>query len=107
VPLGMQSLPRLNEDALARDAARDFYSSANRDKTGPTAVLSARYGLALKQAQNPQAPALGAREAEQSLGAVQSTRGFGGGVAMAPRTSTADSAVRFVQYTQQSQFVNG
>ena len=107
VPLARQSLPQLQSDQSAQEAARRYYSTANEARTGPTAVLSSRYGLAMKQADNFQALGAGTREAERALSAGAPMRMSRPAARGALPASEPDSADRLLQYTQQSQFVNG
>jgi Ca-activated chloride channel homolog len=107
VPLSLQSLPQLQRDEPAQQVARQFYSSANRDRTGPTAVSSARYGLALKQADNAQALGAGAREAERTLSVAEPVAATSKRSLVTAPAGPLESAGRLVQYTQQSRFVHG
>jgi Ca-activated chloride channel family protein len=107
VPLSRQSLPQLNQDRPAQDVARQFYSRANQDKTGPEAVLSARYGLALKQADNAQAQSSSAVESERRLSAGRPVSPTLNRTRSVNQHSAGQSASRLVEYTQQSRFVNG
>ena len=110
VPLTMQSLPQLQNDRVARDAAGVATRSFMMQRYGGAAVSGARSGLALKSAEAPaDALALGNVEAGRSLAftapAAPPTLGGRGGVLGAPMQ--ADTVTRVAHYTQQAQFVNG
>jgi Ca-activated chloride channel homolog len=102
VPMPMRSLQGFDRDSGARHEAAQAWRSLNEERSGGTAVASARYGMALKAA-DAAAPAAmsGALEAQRALGLPA---GSGG----APAASPADkSKERLVQYSQQTQFVAG
>lgn len=118
VPLASQSLPQLQQDRLARDAAAGGYARYRRERSGGAAVAGARSGLALKSAPNSaEALALGNLEAGRSLvfslpaaptgSTAGDRRGVPGVPAPAAVASDAPAAARVVQYTQQARFVSG
>lgn len=107
VPLHVQSLPRLNEDSSARQLALDYFRSANQERTGDAAVAAARYGLALKQADNLQSFSLGAQEARRGLAATALRAAPGSPLPAQIAAGRITSANRLGEYSQQSQFVNG
>lgn len=68
VPLVAQTMPQLREDRRAQQNIAGAYQSLQRSRSGAEAVLGARYGQALKQADNMDAAlASGNREANRSL----------------------------------------
>lgn len=103
VPLAAQSLRRLSEDAAAQETARRFYATANKDKSGDGAVGAARYGLALRQADNAQALSLGNQEAQRGFIATVN----GPAASFAGRANRAQAPEGAADYSQQNQFVNG
>jgi Ca-activated chloride channel homolog len=100
VPVAMQSLGRLGEDQLARRKAAENWRFFRSEQSGDKALAGARYGNALKQANAPAYEAAG--------GSIEANRALG--VTTLPSSTaapSADSKVRFVQYSQQGQFING
>lgn len=100
VPLALQSLPGLGQDVAARELASKAWSNSMRERSGGSAVAAARYGLALKAADNAvEALAAGRMEAKRGL------------QYMAPAAASAGggnaTVSRVVEYTQQARFVNG
>ncbi len=107
VPLAFQSLPQLRVDQPAQAAADYFYHRVNREKSGEEAVAGARYGLRLRQADNAQALTGISQEVPASL--LNAGAGAPSGTTRVTTRPAAEaaSAQRLVQYTQQTQFVNG
>lgn len=112
VAANAQTLRGLQADAEARATVDRAYRSLARERVGDGAVASARYGLALRQADSPaQAAAALGGEAEKQLWAAAAPSAGG-----APLVTTApgapagrvDSAARRAQeYGQQQRFVAG
>jgi len=106
VPLAMQSLSRLQEDKVAKDATKVYAGESMRQRYGLGPVTQSRSELAFKSANAP-ADAI-------SAGGVEAQRGF---AAAAPITTSPGgaggrgaggvAAGKVVQYTQQTQFVGG
>jgi len=112
VPLANQSFRRLSEDRLAQQAAEGLYWRMNRDRSGDTAVLSSRYGLALKQADNAQAVSQSALDANRTLSTAAAPALSASPALSVTKNSVATSGransdERLVEYTQQSRFVGG
>ena len=106
VPLGLQSLPRLNTDTAAKEVVTQNWSDFKDQRGGEKALAGARYGSTLRLAESPAvAAASGAVDAGRALGLRS--------IAAAPMAGTpmtapsADSRERVAQYTQQSRFVSG
>jgi Ca-activated chloride channel family protein len=101
VPLTMQSLPQLNTDRDAHQAAVNNWGSFKDQRDGVEALSGARFGSALKTADAPAAAvASGLFEADRALGVSQ-------GIITAAPTLSDDSKARLVQYSQQTRFVSG
>jgi len=99
VPLSMQSLPRINTDNSVRGEAVQNWGFFREKRGGEQAVAGARFGNALKSADNLAEPSLsGTLEASRALGVATPPPGA------AP---SADAKVRLVQYSQQGQLVAG
>jgi Ca-activated chloride channel homolog len=114
VPLTAQSLQAFQQDLPAQAVARQFYSSANNDRSGQVAVSSARFGMLLKQADNAQALSLSRSESERALFPslaspvpTASSPMLATTTTATGRSSSSDSAARLTRYAQQSRFVNG
>ena len=124
----------MQQDREARRGAQSVYESFTRERTGDSAVASARYGLAFKQANNAlEAIASGNVESQRALGlggtATGSSPASGGGRLATPggavptgnngqaripanvtpsgSAGRGDAAGRMNQYAQQSRFLNG
>jgi Ca-activated chloride channel family protein len=113
VPLTSQSLPQLQTDQLARDAAGGALQNYYRERSGGGAISSARYGLALKSADAPaEALVQGNAEARRNLAssvpvAPLARGGRGGGIASGPSSTVSETISRVDQSIQQTRFVNG
>lgn len=118
LPLTVQSLPRLQMDREARDAAGVALDRFYRERSGEGAVAGARYGLALKEADAPaDALSLGNAEGRRSLsfsattspaGPAATTRLGGRGGREAGGVSGGENAVlRIMESTQRARFANG
>jgi Ca-activated chloride channel homolog len=101
VPLGLQSLPRLNTDDAAKEVVTQNWSAFKDQRGGERALAGARYGSTLRLAESPSVAA--------ASGAIEAGRGLGlPATAAAPMAApSADSRERVVQYTQQTRFVHG
>ena len=113
VPEMTQSLPRLQQDNAARQAAGRYYETAMRDRYGLAPVATARSQDALKSASAPQSAI--------SLGAYEAQRGVDAGGGPVPIPSTGPARSRTVpgavlgtsgstatsDYSGLAQFVNG
>jgi Ca-activated chloride channel homolog len=102
VPARTRSLQGFDSDGGARREAADAWQNLKEERSGDRAVAGARYGMAFKSANAPQAAAAsGAVEMYRSLGLADASRAL-------PAQSEANrSKERLVQYSQQSQFVAG
>jgi Ca-activated chloride channel homolog len=108
VPVAAQTLPRLQEDRVAREVAADAYRRQNLDRSGDAAVAGARGGLALKSAESAtRALSVGQDEARRSLEYVAQPAPAASGPASVVARERAESVGRLVGYTQQSRFVRG
>ena len=110
VPVAAQSLRQLSEDPLARREAAANWDQFKAERDGEKAVSGARYGLALKSANAPDAASvLGSVEASRALGgeAFAKRYGAGGGASVVGFTPPADSKDRLQQFSQQGQFIAG
>jgi Ca-activated chloride channel family protein len=105
VPMTMQSLPQLQQDAAVRGAASESASVMMRQRYGLAPVSQARSGQELKAANAPGVAI--------SAGSYEAQQGFAAGVPARPMSPTAagpsgvSEATRMAQYTQQTQFVGG
>ncbi len=103
VPLSMQSLPQLNTDGVASQAAGEAYRKFNADRSGDSAVAGSRYGLALKSANAPaEGLAESRKESSRALGVP--ARSPTSRVGPVGPTSAPE---RVIQYSQQTQFAGG
>jgi Ca-activated chloride channel family protein len=118
VPLASQSLPQLQTDRFARDAAEGALQHYYRQRSGGGAIANARSGLALKSADAPaDALALGNLEARRSLSlsapagpadaGSRGRGGFGAGAAGAESLAVGKTLERMDESIQQTRFVNG
>jgi len=124
VPLSAQSLPQLNGDRGAKEAARVATDSFFRQKSGEEAVASTRANSAMRLGDSPSLALAESRsQANYGMGGFGGGGGggrggggsFGAGTSKpaAPSSATASwsdptsAAARVDQYTQQSRFVNG
>jgi Ca-activated chloride channel family protein len=119
IPLAMQSLPELQRDALARDAAKGAYQSLSGPAAGVPAVAGARYGISQKSAnQVSSALQMAQAESERSINylmryglvAPQVTTAAPGqapaAVAAAPQSPEL-AARRVSDYSQQTRYAAG
>ena len=107
VPLGLQSLPQLYSDRLARKEATANWNGFKQEMDGAKAVAGARYGYELKNATAPAVIAESASlEANRALG-FEGSVASAGGVPVATATPASDSKVRLAQYSQAGRFVAG
>src|SRR5437762_5544198 len=106
VPLLSQSLPQLQEDAVARNSVGQYYKESTLQRNGLAPVTRSRSELAFKLANAPaDAVSLGAEEAQRGFDAPESSPTPGGvGGAVAGRSVAVE---RVAQYTQQTQFAGG
>ncbi len=103
VPATVQTMPGLREDRVSTEAIAGAYDAMQRERSGGAAVLGARYGLALKQAEAPaSALASGNVDAGRSV-TVAAAAGLGRG----GQSGGAVSAGRIQEHTQQSRRVGG
>ena len=107
VPLLSQSLPQLQEDAVARNSVGQYYKDSTMQRYGLAPVTRSRSELAFKSANAPaDALSLGAAEAQRGFVAAPESSPPAGGVGgvVAGRSVTVE---RIAQYTQQTQFAGG
>jgi Ca-activated chloride channel family protein len=113
VPEMTQSLPRLQRDRTARQAAGRYYESAMHDRFGAAPVASARSQDALKNAASPQSAInLGADEGQRGVAAAGLPPADPGVGAVAARSSSggarrSGSPAQTADYSGAAQFVNG
>ncbi len=102
VPMPMRSLQSFDADGGARREAAEAWNRLNAERSGGGAVAGARYNFALKDAVAA-APAAssGSLEAEKALGLSRASS------SIAAKSAADRSKERLVQYSQQSQFING
>jgi Ca-activated chloride channel homolog len=102
VPMAMRSMQSFDSDSAARREAADAWNRLNRERSGGGAVSGARYSYALKDAvASAPAASSGALESRKALGLPPTFTG-------APVASeTERNKERLVQYSQQTQFING
>jgi len=99
VPLSMQSLPRINTDNSVRGEAVQNWGFFREKRGGEQAVAGARFGNALKSADNLAEPSLS--------GTLEASRALGVATPLPGAALSSDAKVRLVQYSQQGQFVAG
>ena len=107
VPILSQTLPRLQEDAAARESVSGYYKDSTLQHYGLAPVTRSRSELAFKSANAP-ADAISAGGAEAQRGFVEAAPPTSpvpgaGGVAAGGRVAVE----RVAQYTQQTQFAGG
>jgi Ca-activated chloride channel homolog len=114
IPEMTQSLPRLHRNQEARREVGEAWQMFQRQTTGDAAVAGARYGLALKSAnQSAGGIALGNQEGLRALSvppstptlsrAVSKNRNMSNGSAQGPNSSDAP----LDRYSEQARFVDG
>jgi Ca-activated chloride channel family protein len=108
VPLALQSIPQLKKDEAAFDVTAQNWTAFQTRRGGEQALADARYGSALRMADNAAvANASGAVEANLALGLPSSLAAPGAAGQSPGSAKSADSLQRVAQYTQQNRFVNG
>ncbi len=114
VPMAMQSLPQLQQDAAARSNLGGYSSEMMKRRYGLAPVTQSRSELAFKSANAPaEAISAGSLEAQRGLAAAApvttAAPGSVGGTAGArPGVVGRQPEIgRVVEYTQQSRFVSG
>jgi len=106
VPVAMQTLPQLQQDAAARREAAANWDFYLQDKDGVKAVAGARYGSELKRADAPAVAAVNSTlEAGRALGVAKSLSS--GTVPAVTAAPAGDTKTRLAQYSQQGRFVAG
>jgi len=113
VPELVQTLPQLNRDRTARREVGQAWQLFQQEKTGDGAVAGARYGLALKSAnQTSEALVLSNQEGERALLAMPAISGphtsannLGSGQRETP--APLRLMMQFTEPSQQSRFVGG
>jgi len=108
VPISMQSLPQLQQDAVARSSLSGYSVELMRERYGLAPVAQARSELAFKTANAPvDALQLGTAESQRALAAPPAG-------ALLSRTSRQPGVPaqnselgRIAEYTRQTQFVGG
>ena len=107
VPMASRSLQQFDQDAIAKRAAKDNWEEFKNERAGDKAVASARYGLALKNA-DASAPANAAASVESEAAMFNRRYALNGSSTPAPSAAPAEAGrVRLAEYAQQSQFVAG
>jgi len=99
VPLSMQSLPQINTDRSVQSAAAQNWTFYRETRGGDQAVAGARFGNALKMADNLATPAVS--------GQLEASRALGVATPLPGAAPSSDAKVRLVQYSQQGQLVAG
>jgi hypothetical protein len=111
IPLTMQSLQQLQTDRDSKQVAAENWSDFRRQDTGNRAVAGASYNMALSSAMQAGGRGGGFGGGGGSVGALDSVRALraapAGGAPLPAASPVAQSRERLVQYSQQTQFVNG